>query len=117
MLLITARSYRGDAFLQAAQRLGIEVVQVIDMAHELAEFWHYPLGVDFNQPEAAVQALAEFAEKKPIDAILGIDDSGLFRMFPKRPLEPPAKIHLKPFACVQTEKYSGLSIVHWSPQS
>lgn len=76
MLLITARSYRGDAFLQAAQRLGIEVVQVIDMAHELAEFWHYPLGVDFNQPEAAVQTIAEFAEKKPVDAILGIDDSG-----------------------------------------
>ncbi len=76
MLLITARSYRGDAFMRAAQRLGIEVIQVIDMAHELAEFWHYPLGVDFNQPEAAVQTIADYAVKTPIDAILGIDDSG-----------------------------------------
>ncbi|MFN8490365.1 MAG: ATP-grasp domain-containing protein [Caldilineaceae bacterium] len=76
MLLITARSYRGEAFMQAAQGLGIEVIQVIDMARELAEFWHYPLGVDFNQPEAAVQAIVDFAAKTPVDAILGIDDSG-----------------------------------------
>lgn len=76
MLLITARSYRGEAFMQAAQGLGIEVVQVIDMARTLAEFWHYPLGVDFNQPDAAVQAIVDFAAKTPVDAILGIDDSG-----------------------------------------
>ncbi len=76
MLLITARSYRGEAFLQAGQRLGIEVIQVIDMTHELADYWRYRLGVDFNQPETAVQTLVDFAAHTPIDAILGVDDSG-----------------------------------------
>ena len=76
MLLITARSYRGEAFLQAGQRLGIEVIQVIDMAHELADFWRYPLGIDFNQPETAVQTIVDFTAHTPVDAILAVDDSG-----------------------------------------
>lgn len=76
MLLSSAHSYRGAAFLQAAQRLGIEVIQVIDMAKELADLWRYPAGVDFNQPEAAAQQLVEFARTQPVNAILAVDDSG-----------------------------------------
>lgn len=76
MLLTTARSYRGSAFLQAAERLGIEVVQVVDMSPALADFWHCPLGVNFNDTEAAVQAMLEFHARQPVQAILGIDDSG-----------------------------------------
>ncbi|MEZ4860887.1 MAG: ATP-grasp domain-containing protein [Caldilineaceae bacterium] len=76
MLLTTARSYRGGAFLQAAERLGIEVVQVVDMSKDLADYWHCPLGVDFTQPEAALQALLDYVAKKPVQAILAIDDSG-----------------------------------------
>ncbi len=76
LLLTTARSYRGGAFLQAAERVGIEVIQVVDMSRELAEYWQYPLGVNFNDPEAAVQAMLEFHAHTPVQAILGIDDSG-----------------------------------------
>ncbi len=76
LLVITARSYRGEAFMQAAQRLGIEIVPVIDMAHDLAEFWRVPLGVDFNQPPVAVETIAGFAVAHPVDAILAVDDSG-----------------------------------------
>jgi biotin carboxylase len=76
LLLTTARSYRGSAFLQAAARLGIEVVQVVDMSPALAAHWHYSLGVNFNDPDAAVQAIQEFHTRQPVQAILGIDDSG-----------------------------------------
>jgi len=76
MLLTTARSYRGGAFLQAAERLGIEVIQVVDMAPELADYWHCPLGVNFNDTEAAVEAMWAFHQSRPVQAILGIDDSG-----------------------------------------
>lgn len=76
MLLTTARSYRGGAFLQAAERLGIEVIPVVDMAPALADYWHCPLGVDFNDPEAAIEAILAFHRHQPVQAILGIDDSG-----------------------------------------
>ena len=76
VLLTTARSYRGGAFLQAAERLGIEVIQIIDMSKELADHWHYPLGVDFNDTEAAVQIMLQLHAQQPVQAILGIDDSG-----------------------------------------
>lgn len=76
MLLTTARSYRGTAFLQAAERLGIEVVQVVDMSRALADYWRYPLGVNFNDTEAAVQAMLQVHAHQPVQAILGIDDSG-----------------------------------------
>lgn len=76
MLLVTAHSYRGEAFLQAAERLGIEVIQVMDMTKELAAFWQQLLGVDFTQPEVAAQTLIDFAQAQPVDGILAVDDSG-----------------------------------------
>ncbi|MCE7981606.1 MAG: ATP-grasp domain-containing protein [Caldilinea sp. CFX5] len=76
LLLTTARSYRGDAFLQAAARLGIAVVQAIDMTKALADYWHCPLGIDFNDTEGAIQAIRDFHSRQPVQAILGIDDSG-----------------------------------------
>ena len=76
LLLITARTYRGEAFLQAAQRLGIEVVPVVDMADGLAQRWRYPLGVDFGQPQQAVARVVAYAREAPVDAVLAVDDSG-----------------------------------------
>jgi biotin carboxylase len=76
-LLLTARSYRGEAFAQAAQRLGVEVVPVVDMDAALASYWAYPLGVDFNRPDAAVQAMVAAAATRPVDAVLAVDDSGV----------------------------------------
>lgn len=76
MLLTTARSYRGGAFLQAAEHLGIELVQAIDMAQPLADYWRCPLGIDFNDTEGAIQAITAFHAQQPVQAILGIDDSG-----------------------------------------
>ena len=76
LLLTTARSYRGGAFVQAGERLGIEVIQVVDMAHELVDYWHDPLGVNFNDTEAAVRTIQAFHARQPVQAILGIDDSG-----------------------------------------
>jgi len=76
LLLTTARSYRGDAFLQAAARLGIEVVQAVDMSKALADYWHCPLGIDFNDTKGAIQAIRDFHSRQAVQAILGIDDSG-----------------------------------------
>ncbi|MCB0122836.1 MAG: ATP-grasp domain-containing protein [Caldilineaceae bacterium] len=76
LLLTTTRSYRNDAFLQAADRLNIELIQAVDMTKELADYWHCSLGVDFNDPQGAVQTIVDYAAQEPLHAILAVDDSG-----------------------------------------
>jgi hypothetical protein len=76
LLLTTAHSYRNPAFIEAADRLGVEIVTAIDMPPQLAETWGQRLGVDFAQPAQATQAFAAFAAERPIAAIIAVDDSG-----------------------------------------
>ncbi|HXV98809.1 MAG TPA: phosphoribosylglycinamide synthetase, partial [Anaerolineae bacterium] len=75
ILLIKATTYRARPFLEAAARLGIEVIKGIDMPPELAEYWQVPLGLQFDQPDQAVQAIVDFARQNPVQAILAVDDS------------------------------------------
>lgn len=75
ILLMKATTYRARPFLEAAGRLGIEVVKGLDMPPELAEYWQVPLGLQFDQPEQAVQAIVNFTRKTPVQAILAVDDS------------------------------------------
>ena len=78
-LLLTPQTYRAGAFLAAAERLGLEVVRVLDLPEPLAEYWHVELGLDFTRPEEVAAALAAALRARPeggVDAILAIDDSG-----------------------------------------
>ncbi|MCB9156435.1 MAG: ATP-grasp domain-containing protein [Caldilineaceae bacterium] len=85
MLLTTARSYRNQAFADAAARLDVDVIYVQDMAGQLATHWNYRQGVDFSRPDAAAQAIADLAAEianaemnnaAPIQAIRAVDESG-----------------------------------------
>ena len=76
ILLTTARSYRNQAFADAAERLGVEVIYVQDMAGQLATHWNYRQGVDFSRPDEAAQAIAALAAETPIRAIRAVDESG-----------------------------------------
>jgi len=76
LLLITARTYRSHAFRIAAEKLGIEAVAAIDMDKELAEYWDYPLGINFNDRDQAVRTIVEYSRETPVGAIIPVDDSG-----------------------------------------
>lgn len=76
LLLLTSRSYRSRAFIEAANRLDIEVVKAIDMQERLADYWNYPLGLDYSNVEKAVASIRAFSEDHPLGAILSVDDSG-----------------------------------------
>lgn len=76
MLLTTPQTYRAEAFLLAAKRLGIELIQVIDMPKPLAEQWGMQLAVDFSDTETAVSQLLAYAKEKPVSAIIPVDDAG-----------------------------------------
>ncbi|NCF69097.1 MAG: ATP-grasp domain-containing protein [Chloroflexi bacterium] len=76
LLLTTTRSYRGPAFLSAAEKLDIEIVQGINMPQELATEWSDGISLDFSRPEAALDMITTYAQDNPLSAILAIDDSG-----------------------------------------
>lgn len=75
LLLISPQSYRGGAFMAAAERLGLEAVAGVDMPETLAKDWNVPLGIDFTRPERAVEQIVAFARERPVDAIISVDDS------------------------------------------
>jgi biotin carboxylase len=75
LLLMTPATYRGGAFLSAAQRLNLDVVVGIDLPETLAEYWHVPLGVDFANPASSVRTIVDYAREHPLAAILSVDDS------------------------------------------
>lgn len=77
LLLISPQSYRGTAFVAAAERRGLIVHQGIDLPPALASEWNVPLGIDFSQPERSAEQIVEFARTldQPIDAIISVDDA------------------------------------------
>lgn len=78
LLLLPVASYRNDDFLQAAQRLNIEVTTVADYCPQLAPGWGLDpmLAVPFDQPAIAVNTVMRHLPATP-DAVLAVDDHGL----------------------------------------
>lgn len=76
LLLLTAKTYRAQAFLEAARRLGIDVLKAVDLPESLNAVWDYPLGLDFAQPENSVRAIVELFARQPFQTIIPVDDSG-----------------------------------------
>ena len=76
LLLTTARSYRNDAFLAAADRLGIEIIMAVDMPKELSRTWVNGFGVKFGDVDESVAKIAAYHKQRPLKAILPVDDSG-----------------------------------------
>lgn len=76
-LLASPATYRAGAFLRAAERLDLDVVQVIDTPQALRDA--APCGavrlIDFTQTGAAVADLAGIHAAQPFDAVLALDDS------------------------------------------
>lgn len=77
LLLISPQSYRGPAFVAAAERRGLIVHQGIDLPSALAGEWDVPLGIDFSTPERSAKQIVEFSQSldHPIDAIISVDDA------------------------------------------
>ena len=78
LLLLPVASYRNEDFLEAAQRLGIEVITVADYCPQLAPGWGLSpmLAVPFDQPLVALNTVLQNLQHKP-DAVLAVDDHGL----------------------------------------
>jgi biotin carboxylase len=78
LILLPSATYRAADFLDAARRLGAEVVVASEEAQALAgSMGSRALQLDLDQPEKAAQAIVELAGRSPLDAVVAVDDQGV----------------------------------------
>jgi len=75
LLLVPTTTYRTADFLAAAQTLDVEMVVATDRPSVLeAERPENLLTLDFANPEKSAEAVARFARRHPIHAVVPVDD-------------------------------------------
>ncbi len=75
LLLLPTRTYRAHDFMEAAERLGVDVVVGSERKQVLADLVPgKTLALDLVNPEAAAQTILAFAQDYPLDGVLGVDD-------------------------------------------
>jgi len=75
LLLLPTSTYRTQDFIDAATTLGVDLVCASEKPSTFES--HVPdhlLTVDFADPAAAADSVARFAERRPLDAVVGVDD-------------------------------------------
>ena len=78
LLLLPTSTYRAGDFLQAARRLGAEVVVASERRQALAGVMgHRALTVNCRNPDEAADRIARLAVRKPLDAVVAVDDEGV----------------------------------------
>ncbi len=75
LLLCTTTGYQTRAFVEAAERMGLEVAFGSDRCHVLDDPWQDgALALHFEDPEASARAIVEYAQKMPLGAIVALGD-------------------------------------------
>ena len=75
LLLLPARTYRAEAFIEAARRTDVAVTIGTDRVSDAQpDLSGNVLALDIRDPQAAARATVEFARRHPIDAVIGVND-------------------------------------------
>jgi biotin carboxylase len=75
LILMPTRTYRAEAFIKAASRLGVEITVGTQKEQLLAPFTPgSTVALDFQSAARARQQIRDFAAYFPIDAAVGVDD-------------------------------------------
>src|SRR2546426_2591495 len=75
LLLLPTTTYRTQAFVDAATKLGVDLVCASERPSTLEERAPDHLTpVDSAAPDGAAETLARFARRRPIDAVVAVDD-------------------------------------------
>jgi biotin carboxylase len=78
LLLLPTATYRAPDFLAAAAALGAEVVVGSEQDQTLATaMGDRAVTVPLDEPEAAAGVIAELAGRRPLDAVVAVDDQGV----------------------------------------
>ena len=75
LLLLPTSTYRTQDFVEAATSLGVDLVCASEKPSTFeSSVPDHLLTVDFTDPVAAAETAARFAERRPLDAVVGVDD-------------------------------------------
>src|SRR5207253_5543862 len=75
LLLLPTSTYRTQDFVDAATTLGIDLVCASEKPSTFeASVPDHLLTLDFADPSAAAETAAKFAARRPLDAVVGVDD-------------------------------------------
>src|SRR3990172_3291929 len=75
LLLLPTTTYRAEAFVSAARALGVEAVAASDRPSTLqAALPQHLLTLDFLKADVAAREVQELARRRPIDAVVPVDD-------------------------------------------
>ena len=74
LLLLPRTTYRAEDFLEAAERLKLEVTIGLD-EQDRQEHWGDRLTLNFRDAEECVATVVQYAADHPIQAVLGVDDN------------------------------------------
>ncbi len=75
LLLLPSNTYRAPDFIDAAKKLGVEVVVGTD--HDTAIESHGVLTLDLMDEPDSVARIIEYAERSKLDGIVAVDDTGV----------------------------------------
>jgi biotin carboxylase len=75
LLLLPTTTYRTEAFVEAARKLGVDLVCASEHRSTLEDLAPDALlTLPFGDPQAAAAQVAEWCRQRPLDAVVGVDD-------------------------------------------
>jgi biotin carboxylase len=78
LLLLPSGTYKAPDFLEAARRLGVDVVVASETEQTLAEaMGDRALVLDLADPSGSAKKITSLAARSPLDAVVAVDDQGL----------------------------------------
>jgi biotin carboxylase len=78
LLLLPSGTYKAPDFLDAARRLGVDVVVASETEQTLADaMGDRALVVDLADPAGSAKKITDLAARTPLDAVVAVDDQGL----------------------------------------
>ncbi len=76
LLLIPTTTYRTEDFVEAARALDVDLVIAADRPNVMAgEFPDHLLTLPFGDPAAAAREMRAYAARRPLDAVVPVDDA------------------------------------------
>jgi biotin carboxylase len=76
LLLIPTTTYRTEDFIEAARSLDVDLVIASDRPNVMAgEFPDHLLTLPFSDPAAAAREVRAYAARRPLDAVVPVDDA------------------------------------------